>query len=66
MGEEGEGKAQSHWGVVGSSQGMSQGEQAERGEVGEEGMGSQKAGDAGLFAAPEVPTEGLPSSASLA
>lgn len=65
-GEAGEGKAQSHWGVVGSNQEMSQGEQGERGVVGEEGMGSQKAVDAGLFAAPEVPTEGLPSSASLA
>lgn len=66
LGEEGEGKAQSHWGVVGSSQERSRGERAERGEVGEEGMGSQKAGDVGLLAVPEVPMEGSPSSASLA
>lgn len=62
-GEE-EGKAQSHWGEVGSSQVMSRGEKAGRGEVGEEGMGTQRADGAGLFAGPGVPMGGLPSSAS--
>lgn len=50
---------------VGSSPVMSRGEEAGRGEVGEEGMGSQADGF-GLFAAPGAPMGGLPSSASLA
>lgn len=65
MGGEEEGKAQSHWGEVGSSQ-VSRGEQAGRGEVVEEGMGTQRADGAGQSAVPGVPTGGLPSSASLA
>lgn len=65
-GEEEEGRAQSHWEVAGSSQEMSRGEEAERGEVGEEGIRSQKADGAGLFAGPEVPGEDSPSSACLA
>lgn len=60
-----EGRAQSHWGEVGNSQEMSQGEEAGREEVVEEGMEIQKADSAGLFAAPGVPMGGLPSSASL-
>lgn len=62
-GEE-EGKAQSHLGEVGSSRVMSRREEVGRGEVGEEGMGIQRADGAGLFAAPGAPTGGLPSSAS--
>lgn len=60
-GGEEEGKAQSHWGEAGSSRGMSRGEEAGRGEVGEEGMGTH---GAGMFAAPGGPTAGSPSSAS--
>lgn len=63
MGGEEEGKAQSHWGEVGSSQ-ASQGESAGRGEVGEEGTGTQRADGAGPSAAPGEPTAGSPSSAS--
>lgn len=66
MGVEEEGTAQSHWGEAGSSQVMSRREEAERGEVGEEGMGTQTVDGAGLFAAPAAPTGGLPSSTSLA
>lgn len=42
---------------------MYQREEAGRGEVGEEGMGTQRIDVVGLFAAPGVPTVGLPSSA---
>lgn len=58
-----EGKAQSHWGAVGRSQEKSRDEEAETEEVGEEATGSQ-ADNADLSAAPEVPTEDSPSSAS--
>lgn len=64
MGGEEEGKAQSHWEEAGSSQVMSQGEEAGLGVVGEEGMGTQIADGAGPFAAPGVLMGGLPSSAS--
>lgn len=64
MGGGGEGKAQSHWEEAGSSQVMSRGEEAEKGGVGEEGMGTQTADGAGPFAAPGAPAGGSPSSAS--
>lgn len=66
MGGVAEGKAQSHWGEAGSSQVMNRGEEAGRGEVVEEGMGTQRADGAGPFAAPGAPMGGLPSSTSLA
>lgn len=63
VGEE-EGTAQSHWGEAGSSQVMSQREEAGREEGGGEGMGTPMVDGAGLFAAPAAPMEGLPSSIS--
>lgn len=61
MGGEEEGTAQNHWGEVGSSQVMSLVGKTGRREEGEEGMGTQRTDGGGLFAAPGVPTGGLPS-----
>lgn len=58
-----EGKVQSHSGEGGRSPGTSRLEGAGRGEEGEEGMGTPWTD--GLPAAPEVPVEGWPDSASL-
>lgn len=50
---------------MGSSLGMNQGEETGKGEVGAEGMETQRAGGAVPSAAPEAPAAGLPNSASL-
>lgn len=63
MGGEEEGIAQSHWGEVGSSLGMNQGEEAGKGKVGAEDTESQQAGGAAPSVVPAAPAAGLPDSA---